>query len=251
MPHLIRSHDIPEQTLTMAADWAGVMGDVPPDALVQPVVQGFSHSTTRLSLQQQEGSPPEVAAFVELYDREMDQALNRSIATVDYEYCPSQAVLHVVDMNSESQKKGQGTLMMRNLYQLAQQLDAKQITMDAVMNGSYVWARFGFVPTQTAWEEAKPALHKKLKRLTSMPEEMRGFVESVLASPDPKAIWILADIPKYGVKLLDNLTLGNDRYGWKGVLDLHDTESVQRFETYVQHKMLKHAAAPEADIRER
>jgi hypothetical protein len=60
-----------------------------------------------------------------------------------------------------------------------------------------------------------------------MPEEDADRLRTLARSSDPKALWAIAD-SKWGEKIL----LGRD-IDWVGTLDLHDKETMARFNAYV------------------
>ena len=88
------------------------------------------------------------------------------------------------------------------------------VSVTAVGHGSYVWAKFGFVPEPGQWNYVKRTLGVKGNR-----------DETILDSDEPRDIWKVADSEK-GFQRLYGI-------GWTGHLSLHDKPAMERFRKYV------------------
>jgi GNAT superfamily N-acetyltransferase len=108
--------------------------------------------------------------------------------------------------------------------------------------GGFTWARYGFVPEQDSWLQLRGELARRLDQIQGLPENVKGRIQDLLASPDPKTIWEVADyempVPErndpskmatLGSRLLRGTT-------WKGYMDLNDPEINRRFDDYVENR---------------
>jgi HK97 family phage major capsid protein/HK97 family phage prohead protease len=98
--------------------------------------------------------------------------------------------------------------------------------------GGYAWAKYGYVPTSRSWGYLSDVIIEKISELSG------GFaagdvdtLRDLANSSDPKAIWAIAD-STHG----KNLLLGTT---WNGVLNLHDPETMERFNAYVGKERAK------------
>ncbi len=107
--------------------------------------------------------------------------------------------------------------------------------------GGYVWARFGFAPTDSSWPELREHVEARFNHVQEredLPASVTRVVQGALFSNDPRQIWALAALdtpvkqrwrnPK--VPLGKHLLLETE---WEGYLDLKDTEMAQMFYAYV------------------
>ncbi|MFO0271384.1 MAG: hypothetical protein ACK53W_12720 [Gemmatimonadota bacterium] len=99
--------------------------------------------------------------------------------------------------------------------------------------GGYAWARFGFVPQQSAWDSLRTGFKARVQSPTMYrtltPDQRRDLV-SILDDPDPRAMWKLADAEVGGQKIGKDMLLGTN---WRGEVDLTDEANVRRFVSYV------------------
>lgn len=96
--------------------------------------------------------------------------------------------------------------------------------------GGYVWARFGFKPTQESWNLFKSSSrHRILSRLekNNAPKNVIEAVNVILDMDDPSYMWSLADIPIWSKLMLK----GTD---WNGEFNFNDEESIERFNEYTK-----------------
>lgn len=87
--------------------------------------------------------------------------------------------------------------------------------------GGYAWAKYGYVPSQSSWDNIRQ--YARYMQVSDPTE--RQAVRRILSSDDPKAMWALAD-SKHGKDLL----LGSS---WDGMLHFRDPEAMRRFRTYL------------------
>jgi len=137
--------------------------------------------------------------------------------------------LESVDLHEEDQAGGIAKKYMREFYALAKDMGLKKLELYAGLDvGGYAWAKYGFVPDLKSWEALKRDIAARYKAVdygTTLSAVEQKAYAVIMASEDPKNIFLLADIG-FGKDLL----LGQ---GWQGVLDLADTESVTRFLSYI------------------
>ena len=105
--------------------------------------------------------------------------------------------------------------------------------------GGYVWARFGFKPTDDAWKALKGEINARADRLLAegkMTSNERLAVDAHTGSDDVTAIWDIAAMREsksspsgayLGWQLLSNTS-------WHGTLVLDDPESMARFNAYLR-----------------
>lgn len=97
-----------------------------------------------------------------------------------------------------------------------------RITTHANMNvGGYAWAKTGYVPDQSSWDELRKY---QLKQVENGKIEASDEAVELLKSSNPKSIWALSDHPD-GKKLLLNTS-------WYGYIDLSDKEALHRAVSY-------------------
>ena len=132
------------------------------------------------------------------------------------------AVEHkLFSIEPSEQGKGIGTAYLKNSIDLYKAAGVKTVRIKASLdNGAYTWAKLGFTPDKKSWDTLRDGMSTDPSVTKSLSESERGEVLSLLANPDPKGIWALADHPK-GKKVLSG-------EGWKGGFDLADPESYAR-----------------------
>lgn len=120
--------------------------------------------------------------------------------------------------------------VLKSLYGLVTTTNMKRLTMTAGADISgYAWAKYGMDMSPSQWVSVKSQVHRTMKTSNLMqfasPLE-KQVIDAILASPDPKDVFALADIPGLGEALLSGTT-------WTGFLDPEVQESVTRFLTYM------------------
>jgi GNAT superfamily N-acetyltransferase len=148
-------------------------------------------------------------------------------------------------LSPEFEGQGLGRDILRANIDYYRQLGLSRVDVNAALDrGGYVWARYGFVPTQEAWDALRPVLRAKVGEpsLNLAPAERQATLD-LLESPDPRTIWHIADdrtptvidgqplmFRDKPVPLGNHLLSGN---GWEGSLDLKDQATLERFYNYV------------------
>jgi hypothetical protein len=137
------------------------------------------------------------------------------------------AVSEKFEMRKEAQGKDFGKKLLAGNIAMYREIGLKHVDTFANIDvGGYAWAKYGYVPTRSAWSDIKEAINHRIS--ISAPDvqaRVKAEVGPILKSADPKAIWVLAD-SKWGKTLL----LGRS---WEGRLNLKDAESMARFDAYV------------------
>jgi hypothetical protein len=157
----------------------------------------------------------------------------------------------------KKQGKGVAKEFLKHSIATYQKMGAKDITLEANIDvGGYAWAKFGFVPND--WKALKTEISKRLKHLNLNSETVQ-YVEQLFLSRDSATIRKIAylntpvKIPllnksnfinynfKEFVKKYNNSTLSLGKAlllgtSWEGKLDLHDKESMQCFDAYINGK---------------
>lgn len=121
------------------------------------------------------------------------------------------------------QGKGITKKVMLDSMALYERIGVKRISIHAGLSqGGYVWAKYGFVPSESAWNRISFELSERANSLygDNVPEGLKAS----LARSDPKSLWDVADHPE-GKKLLQGT-------GWMGTLSLDDIEAMSRYKHY-------------------
>jgi GNAT superfamily N-acetyltransferase len=118
----------------------------------------------------------------------------------------------------------------------------------ASQDGGYHWARTGFVPTKegfSGWDKLRKRVGNDLDSLHAtygLPDNVHAEAKAILADPDPRAIWRLADMRhpvsggSYGSGQakppipLGARLLSGER--WDGNFDVNDPDVLTRFNAY-------------------
>jgi hypothetical protein len=121
-----------------------------------------------------------------------------------------------------------------------QKIGIERIELSANVDvGGYSWARYGFLPTPSAWYTlSQDTLRQRMKYLR-MDNDVRKEVEKLLDVSDPVVLWRLADMRTpvaHGLTkenpqpLGKRLLLGQE---WRGYFDTTDPAMMSRFNAYV------------------
>ncbi|MES0200403.1 hypothetical protein [Mesorhizobium sp. M0011] len=122
-----------------------------------------------------------------------------------------------------------GRQVIRNSFRLSEFLGLARMSIHAVLDGRYAWARCGFAPDPEAWPRIKKQLLSVLdaERFRKVPTE-RHWALQVIASDSPRALHMLSKIDTlvefedagedervpFGRALLCSLTM------WHGTFDM-------------------------------
>lgn len=136
----------------------------------------------------------------------------------------------MLDIDEKLQGKGTAKILLANSMKKYQQMGVSKVTTFASdVAGGYVWARFGFLPTQVSWDELrtkyKDIILRRLRQMNA-DDVIQEVVTVLLNMEDPKAIWSIADIPEWGKRCLI-------RTSWMGEFDLKNQENIERFNYYL------------------
>lgn len=141
---------------------------------------------------------------------------------------------------SGAQGKGLAKNILRANIDYYRQLGLSRVNVSTLDRGGYVWARYGFVPSQESWEAVRPVLRDRVTDPSlNIAPAVRHDVLHLLDSHDPHAIWRIADhrtpvtIEGEPLPLGNHLLSGND---WERSLDLKDAPTLERFYNYARSK---------------
>lgn len=158
--------------------------------------------------------------------------------TFDRETDGSLTVHHdMFNVPAAAQGKGLATDVLRDSYETYRQLGVDKVKTLANLDvGGYTWAKFGFKADQphVLAETLDTAMGRdNLKSLT--PAERRDM-QAVIDThrTDPKLPWYVANaVTPSGRKVGKELLLNQS---WLGTLDMRDSESTNKLESYVKSK---------------
>lgn len=115
---------------------------------------------------------------------------------------------------------------LKALFYTAKNSSMKTLAMMAEQGSDgYTMARMGFASAVEQWTKIKASIlgsSQKQTLILSAPAAERKALELIMASPDPKSLFALSDLPTLGKSLLHDIP-------WAGSLALEDVESVTRF----------------------
>ena len=133
-------------------------------------------------------------------------------------------------MPEEYRGKDLGKQVIGSSVEYYRKIGIKKVNLNADLSvGGYAWAKYGFVPDQSTWNNFRFNLSIQLDTMKVMGiGDYPEHIQKILENPDPKAIWALSDTPE-GKKFL----LGKS---WNGTLNLEDPESMARFDAYISRK---------------
>ena len=151
--------------------------------------------------------------------------------------------LHDADVYAH-QGQGVATAFLNNARQLWKIFNTGYVTVTTKEIGSYAWLKLGFTPGNLGLRDS---VFQRLETYSSqVSPAVMEFVHKTLApvpgkEDEPKKLWAVADMEtrvmdqnqterKLAVELFRDLK-------WTGMLDLGDTASVERFESYTQKKL--------------
>ena len=137
-------------------------------------------------------------------------------------------VIHQLLDLGDLKNRGLGAEVTRDALRLYRELGVSNIVLKASMTeGGYVWARYGFVPSQSAWDKVRGQIRERLAEM-DLDGALRQEITSHLDDKNPRAIWRVAD-SVLGKELL----LGRS---WDGEMDLGDQVSVRRTRDYLRRR---------------
>jgi hypothetical protein len=138
----------------------------------------------------------------------------------------------------KDQSSGIARSFLKDSMDLYKNLDVDRITLQANIDvGGYAWAKYGFIPSQTSWDELRDGMKAQL-HFTKQNYDPNTVADLMVVfdNPNPKSLWDIADMTVVEPLLGEKENLGKKFLlgaGWSGVLDMHDMESMTRFSSYV------------------
>jgi hypothetical protein len=151
----------------------------------------------------------------------------------------SVAVHDFLELNDDAQAAGIAKSLLRNQIDTYRAIGINHVNLTAGLNvGGYSWAKYGFLPDETAWRGLQTDLRDRMRYLR-MDNDVRVGVEHLIESENPIALWRLSDMRQPVHRTISNdqvpagkgLLLGQT---WKGSLDLTNPEQMKRFDVYVK-----------------
>ncbi len=140
--------------------------------------------------------------------------------------------LNFMEVRADFRGRGIGFQLVANCYDLAKDLRLRRLTVTAVDDGSYMWAKAGFVPFRRVWNETslKDIIAQKLHLIPGIDWAIRNEVYAALGSDDPHSIYILVGMrdPVLSTAMpgtmvpLGRALLAESGATWAGSLDFND-----------------------------
>lgn len=129
-----------------------------------------------------------------------------------------------------------GVALLSSWSNTWEQMGVNSVKLEAnVEMGAYAWAKYGWVPSVQDWNVLRKKLASQVGLIDGVSEEAQDVIEIVLASPDPKAIWLLVDLQEE----IDGMPVGLALLAgesWVGTLDRTDPVAMARFNLYVNQQ---------------
>lgn len=160
--------------------------------------------------------------------------------SLDFDFSRKRLSINLI--NVQDQGKNLGTALTENILELSDQIGLYSVSLETEDIGGYYWAKVGFLPTNSAWEELKEQIQNDLSTLhDTLSEKSRFQLTNILSENDPQAIWELADLSEEvgDSKLGQQLLIGKK---WDGRLYLGDEIQEERYKSYFTEK--KQATTP-------
>jgi SPP1 gp7 family putative phage head morphogenesis protein len=139
------------------------------------------------------------------------------------------------NINPDLQRRGIGKQFMKNSFGLYEDLGVQKVKMRAGMEvGGYAWARYGFTPTKSDWNNAVKPLVRARMESVALTDGERKDLTKWLRSDDPHSIYKVADMGREtqveGLTTGQRLLLGSE---YNAEIDLSDRKAMRRFNQYV------------------
>ncbi len=157
----------------------------------------------------------------------------------------SEAFHHRMVTDERYQGRGLTSRLMANTIPLYEELGIGAVKLMAGLSaGSMVWPKFAFRPVSKGeWKRVQGGVRHNLRQLDhefkrhfedKTGEQIESYVERLLATQDPQAIWRVADLDERWSPIpgrergqgLGSFLLQNIR--WKGILDMNDPKAAAR-----------------------
>jgi hypothetical protein len=140
------------------------------------------------------------------------------------------------------QQKGTSKDILRSNIEFYRRNGISSVNLLADEVGGYAWAKYGFLPTQSSWNQLRTSLLERLRspEAADIPFKAKARAAAILQHDSPRAIWQISDMPdvtpfvdQAGEPLpLSKWLLLNTV--WDGTLDLNHSPSMTRFDKYVR-----------------
>jgi GNAT superfamily N-acetyltransferase len=180
-----------------------------------------------------------------------DPARNEPIGWIEREVNPGERSAEHKSLSLRPQFRNQGIgndIIRHNMdWYRANGVDNVNV-LAASQDGGYHWARTGFVPTKegfAGWDAVRKRVGNDLESLHAtygLGDEGYQAAKSILADPDPRAIWRLADLQHpvgtgsySGGQARPPVPLGKRLLSgerWDGTFDVTDPDTMDRFDAY-------------------
>jgi hypothetical protein len=129
------------------------------------------------------------------------------------------------DISSGLQGQGLSKKLMVDSMSMYEKMGVDEIHLHAGLSqGGYVWAKYGFVPSETEWKDLASQL--KMRAFSLHGGKIPEGLKSILQSDDARSIWALSDHPD-GKALLQGTH-------WTGKLSLENKEAMARYNAYAR-----------------
>lgn len=118
---------------------------------------------------------------------------------------------------------------------LYQRMGLSRVEIEAnIDTGAYAWARYGFVPTKSAWDKLRREIEADLTTnySTLLSSNTLKVLYMALEDPDPKALWVVSDMrERIGTESIGKLLLLEK--AWRGFFEFDDDEALERLGHYL------------------
>lgn len=162
-----------------------------------------------------------------------DNLIARAVRRFDLQ---SREVEHVIfEVEDNFHGRGIGAIFTRNSFVLYTRLGLTVVKLYANFEaGGYVWACFGFRPTQEEWAQVREEIgHRAAQLPHSVPSATRKALSNSLKNNDPRAIWVISDLDEGG-RLGRRLLAGTH---WHGFFDFRDADALDKLHRYIGSKL--------------
>jgi hypothetical protein len=140
--------------------------------------------------------------------------------------------------------EGIGRQVLKAQFDEYDRMGVKKVTLHANIDvGGYAWARFGFTPKQSDWDDLRKSLNVWVNAddvshdilgneypALKIPKPQRKALTKILDNPDSKGLWKSADARIGDRNIGKEILMERD---WRGEIRLDDAEAMARFNHYV------------------
>jgi HK97 family phage portal protein len=220
----------------LADEWSDMIG-AKPKAFAASITKGLGDVETAMIVA---GSGSNIRTIMNVSDGK------RSLATVNRLYHKGSDGEKVVthsffEVAGERRGSGIGKTVLRNSMAEYKAMGVSRVELHANIDaGSYVWAKFGFKPSESEWKSVRGKLKDRLDILLGdgrIDKKQYARISKHVESDDPSAIWKIANLRAKtkqgdgGGSTIGRALLTNQ--SWNGSLDLSDRNAMRKFRRYV------------------